>query len=97
MSNPPVRVGLLLDSNTVPVWVEALLTELIEKQYATVALRVYDKGPARETKAPDYNFIDRFTLRIADKLHQTFAEAPSRVADAFEPKDISGQHRTPCL
>lgn len=89
MSNPPVRVGLLLDSNTVPVWVEALLTELIEKPYATVALRVYDKGPARETPSPDYNFIDRFTLRIAEKLHQTFAEAPSRVADAFEPKDIS--------
>lgn len=98
MSNPPVRVGLLLESDTVPVWVEVLLTELMEKSYATIALRVYDSGPRREKPDRELSLIDRLTLSVTTKIHHKFAEAPSRVADAFEPKDIGELlAEVPCL
>lgn len=89
MSNPPLRIGVLLSSDTVPVWVQILLNEIQDGNFGTIALRIYDNGPERPSEALSKKLLDRITMKIAVTIHTKFAEGASRVTDAFTPTDLS--------
>ena len=91
MSNPPLRIGLLLNGDTVPVWVKVLLDEIQANNYATIALRIYDNGSARVNNSPKKGLLDRITLKVAVTLHRKILEGASRVQDAFAPTNLTEQ------
>jgi hypothetical protein len=91
MSNPSLRIGLLLNGDTVPEWVKVLLDEIQEGSYGTIALRMYDNGPARVDESLNNGILDRIIIKIAVTIHQRFAEGASRVRDAFVPCNLTEQ------
>lgn len=91
MSNPPLRIGLLLNNDTVPEWVKVLLDEIQEGSFGTIELRIYDNGPARENENLNNGLLDRMIMKLAVTIHQKIIEGASRVKDAFAPCDLTAQ------
>jgi len=83
MSKSPLRIGLLLNSDTVPFWVNVLLDEISRNSYAEVALKIYDNGPDQVNSKPRKSIADRIILKTAVKLHEHLAESPSRLKSAL--------------
>jgi len=88
MSQTPLRIGLLLNSDSIPSWVEVLLSEIQKSNYATIALRVYDNGPTVTDPTVDRSIQGRIIMKLATKFHHRFLEGASRVQDAFVPSQI---------
>ena len=91
MTNPPLRIGLLLNVGVTPAWVKVLVDELQANNYCTIALQIYDNGPEQLAADSKKGLADRMLMKAVGLIHHRFAEGPSRVKDAFAPSDIADQ------
>jgi hypothetical protein len=91
MSNAPLRIGLLLNGDTVPEWAKVLLDDIQAGNYSTIALRIYDNGPERVVEDLNKGLLDRAMMKAAITLHEKLIEGASRVKDAFIPIDLTAQ------
>jgi len=89
MRKLPLRIGLLLNSDTVPLWVNVLLDDICRKSFAEVALKIYDNGPDHPNTNPRKSIIDRIILKTAVKLHEHLVESPSRLKSALSECDLT--------
>lgn len=91
MRNPPLRIGLLLDTDTVPEWVKVLVDDIQTGSFGDIVLRIYDNGPARADEHLEKSLLDRLILKLAIGILHRFVDGCSRVQDAFKPCNLSVQ------
>lgn len=88
LATAPLRIGLLLDSATVPAWVARIVTQIQASRFATVTVVILNAEPS----PPRPLLSTRIRTRLRHLLYDRYTRRDSaRVDDAesaFAPRDL---------
>ncbi len=86
----PLRVGLLVDSPSVPAWAARIVTQIQASGFASVSLVVVNAEPP----SPRAALVNRIRTRLRHLLYERYCRDDSarrdRSTSAFAPRDLSG-------
>jgi hypothetical protein len=89
-ANPPLRVGILIDSPIQPAWVRKILSDIKASTSAELSLVVRNASDAEAT-APQGNRLQRYWANRQQLLYRLYCRMDNATCemDAFQQVDIS--------
>lgn len=89
--SPPLRVGLLLNSTTVPAWVVRMVEQIESGGHARIALLVLRQPDGPAPAMPRPALPSRLAAALLRRINRWFTEHVPRLPDPFAPSPLDAR------